>query len=99
MGLLRLLTNPQVLPSGSYSIPRTWDISNQLFADRPVFFEYEPPELEIAWMNMMKEPRTGHSSCPSTAHASAVSSGCSTEGEKADDDWDRRALFNDGESR
>lgn len=62
VGLLRLLTNPRVLLSGSYSIPRAWDISNQLFADRRIFFEYEPPELEIAWMNMMKEPGTGPSS-------------------------------------
>lgn len=62
MGLLRLLTNPKVLPAGAFTIRQAWDISHELLADRRVFFEYEPPELESTWANMMNRPNIGPSS-------------------------------------
>jgi toxin-antitoxin system PIN domain toxin len=62
MGLLRLLTNPKVLPSGTLSIRRAWDVWNQILADKRVFFEYEPPELESVWTAMMSHPGAGPSS-------------------------------------
>ena len=62
MGLLRLLTNPKVLPYGPYSIRRARDVSNELLADKRVFFEHEPPELEAVWTGMMNHPTAGHSS-------------------------------------
>jgi toxin-antitoxin system PIN domain toxin len=61
MGLLRLLTNPKVL-SGHCSIQRAFEISNELLADRRVFFEYEPPELETAWAALMQHPAAKASS-------------------------------------
>ena len=53
MGLLRLLTNPKALPAGCCSIPRAWDVVNELLADTRVFFESEPPELEATWTALM----------------------------------------------
>ena len=62
MGLLRLLTNPEVHLSGGYSIQRAWDVAGEILEDRRVFFEYERPELESAWKNMMNHPSAGPSS-------------------------------------
>jgi toxin-antitoxin system PIN domain toxin len=62
MGLLRLLTNPRVLPSGVYSIDRAWDIANEVLADRRVFFEYEPPELDGVWISLMRHKSAGSNS-------------------------------------
>jgi hypothetical protein len=62
MGLLRLLTNPKVLPSGVCSIQRAWDISNEILADKRVFFESEPLGLETAWAAMMQHPAARSSS-------------------------------------
>ena len=56
MGLLRLLTNPKVLPSGVCSIREAWDISNELRADRRIFFAHESVLLEQEWARMMKHP-------------------------------------------
>jgi hypothetical protein len=60
MGLLRLLTNPNVLSSGVYPVQRAWNISNELIAGGRVFFEYEPPNLEPVWTAMMMHPAAGH---------------------------------------
>ena len=62
MGLLRLLTNPKVLPSGVCSIDRATEISNEIRADRRVFFDSEPPEIETVWMAMMQHPAAKSSS-------------------------------------
>jgi toxin-antitoxin system PIN domain toxin len=62
MGLLRLLTNKKVVPSGGYSIKRAWDFSDELLADKRVIFEAEPPELESGWKARMKEAYAGSSS-------------------------------------
>jgi toxin-antitoxin system PIN domain toxin len=78
MGLLRLLTNPKVLPSGAHSIRRAWDVSNELLADKRVFFEYEPPELETAWTGMMNHPTTGPSSW-TDAYIAAFAKRCDYE--------------------
>jgi toxin-antitoxin system PIN domain toxin len=62
MGLLRLLTNPKVLRAGVRSIQQAWEISNELLADRRVFFESEPHGLEVAWTAAMQHPAAGSSS-------------------------------------
>ena len=59
MGLLRLLTNPRVLPAGAHSIQRAWDICAEVVADRRVFFESEPTGLEATWQFLMQySPRS-----------------------------------------
>ena len=62
MGLLRLLTNPKVLPPGVCSIHRAWEISNEMRADKRVLFDSEPPNIEAAWMAMMQHPAARSSS-------------------------------------
>lgn len=78
MGLLRLLTNPKVHLSGPYSIQRAWDVAGEILEDKRVFFEYEPPELEIAWKNMMKHPSAGPSSW-TDAYLAAFAKQCDYE--------------------
>ena len=74
MGLLRLLTNPKVLAGGAHSIHRAWDISNETLADRRVFFEYEPPDLQAVWSAIMKRPDAQPSSW-TDAYLAAFSQG------------------------
>ena len=62
MGLLRLLTNAKVFPSDAHSVEQAWNISNEVLADRRVFFEYEPPDLETEWRAMMRHRSVGPSS-------------------------------------
>ncbi|MEP6714637.1 MAG: VapC toxin family PIN domain ribonuclease [Terriglobia bacterium] len=62
MGLMRLLTNPKVLPAGVYSIERAWKIAHEVLADKRVFFELEPPGLDAAWIGMMRHKTAGVSS-------------------------------------
>jgi toxin-antitoxin system PIN domain toxin len=61
MGLLRLLTNPKILPVPC-SISVAWKLWRELIADKRIFFEFEPPELEAAWSAMIRLPGTGPSS-------------------------------------
>ena len=62
MGLLRLLTNPKVLPAGAFSIQRAWEIWNDIFRDPRIFFALEPPQLESVWAAMMGRPDAGAAS-------------------------------------
>jgi toxin-antitoxin system PIN domain toxin len=62
MGLLRLLTNPKVLPSEVRSVPQAWDAVNEMRSDKRVFFQSEPAELETIWAALMKDPSVGPSS-------------------------------------
>ena len=62
MGLLRLLTNAKVFSSDAHSVEQAWNISNDVLADRRVFFEYEPPDLETEWRAMMSHRSVGPSS-------------------------------------
>ena len=78
MGLLRLLTNPKVLPSGVYSINRAWDIANEILADKRAFFEYEPLELEATWIGMMRHKTVGPSSW-TDAYLAAFAKQCNYE--------------------
>jgi predicted nucleic acid-binding protein len=48
--------------SGHCSIQRAFEISDELLADRRVFFEYEPRELETAWAALMQHPAARASS-------------------------------------
>jgi uncharacterized protein len=88
MGLLRLLTNPKVLPLGAHSIRRAWDVSNELLADKRVFFEYEPPELETVWANMMNHAGIGPSSW-TDAYIAAFAKRCDYEMVTFDRDFQR----------
>ena len=62
MGLLRLLTNAKAVPGKVCSIPRAWEVVNELMADKRVFFESEPPDLEEIWVALTKDPSVGPSS-------------------------------------
>src|ERR1700722_4502948 len=62
MALLRLLTNQKVMRAGVCSIRRAWEISEEILADRRVFFESEPEGLEAAWAEMMRHPNAVTSS-------------------------------------
>ncbi len=62
MGLLRLLTNRQVLQSGVHSIRQAWEVWNELVEDKRIFFESEPPGLEPVWKAFMNDPEVGPSS-------------------------------------
>ena len=62
MGLLRLLTNPKVLPQGVCSIHRAREISNEVRAEKRVCLDSEPPRIEAAWMAMMQHPAARPSS-------------------------------------
>ena len=62
MGLLRLLTNPKVLPAGVFSIERAWEIADEILADKRVFFELEPTGLDASWIGMMRHKAAGASS-------------------------------------
>ncbi len=59
MGLLRLLTNPKILPSGALPVDRAWDVANTFLADKRVFFDYDPPGVDAAWIDMMRNPAAG----------------------------------------
>ncbi len=78
MGLLRLLTNPKVMPSGVYPINRAWDIANEILADKRAFLEYEPPELEATWIGMMRHKTVGPSSW-TDAYLAAFAKQCNYE--------------------
>ena len=62
MALLRLLTNQKVMRTGVCSTQRAWEISNEILADRRIFFQSEPPGLEGAWAAMMRHPAARSSS-------------------------------------
>jgi predicted nucleic acid-binding protein len=54
MGLLRLLTNPKVLPLEVRTIRQAWDAARDVPADDRAFFQPEPPDLETIWAGLMK---------------------------------------------
>ncbi len=62
MGLLRLLTNAKVLPVTACSVPRAWEVVNELQSDMRVFFETEPLDIERIWSALMNRPGVGASS-------------------------------------
>jgi toxin-antitoxin system PIN domain toxin len=66
MGLLRLLTNPKVLRGGVCSIPRAWEISNEIVADRRILFAYEPVSIELTWKALMNSSGAGSASWTDT---------------------------------
>ena len=78
MGMLRLLTNPKVLTSGSLTIRRAWDVWSDLIADKRVFFRNEPPELEAAWAALMEHPAARPSGW-TDAYLAAVAEQCDYE--------------------
>lgn len=52
MGLLRLLTNPKALPEGAFTMIRAWQLINEAFSDRRIFFAPEPPRVEVIWESL-----------------------------------------------
>jgi hypothetical protein len=62
MGMLRLLTNPNVMGRAPRSIVQAWDIFAQLRADRRLVFATEPDRIESAWRKLMTQPGVGPSS-------------------------------------
>jgi uncharacterized protein len=55
MDLLRLLTNPKVLPSEVRSVSQAWDAVNEMRSDKRVFFQSEPAQLENIWAALMRD--------------------------------------------
>lgn len=62
MGLLRLLTNPNVMGRSPRTIPQAWEIFAQLRGDRRLVFATEPNGVEPAWREFMTRPGVGPSS-------------------------------------
>jgi hypothetical protein len=62
MGLLRLLTNPNVMGRAPRTIGQAWDVFTQLRRDRRLLFMAEPEGVESAWRGFMTQPGVGPSS-------------------------------------
>ena len=62
MGLLRLLTNPNVMGRAPRTIEQAWETFAQLHADRRLVFANEPNGVEFAWRQLMTQARVGPSS-------------------------------------
>jgi len=62
MGLLRLLTNPNVMGRAPRTIGQAWDVFAQLRRDRRLLFIAEPEGVESAWRGLMTQPGVGPSS-------------------------------------
>ena len=60
MGLLRLLTNRQVMGADAVNLTEAWSVYDRISADPRVHFLSEPPGLEAAWRQATRE--TGSSS-------------------------------------
>ena len=62
MGLLRLLTNSNVMGRGPRTIVQAWETFAQLRADRRSVFAIEPDGVEPAWRQLMTQAGVGPSS-------------------------------------
>jgi toxin-antitoxin system PIN domain toxin len=62
MGLLRLLTNPNVMGRAPRTIGQAWDVFTQLRRDRRLLFMAEPEGVESVWRGFMTQPGVGPSS-------------------------------------
>src|SRR5260370_21108923 len=62
MGLLRLLTNCNVMRGAPRHIVQSWQIFTDLRANRRIVFAIEPSSIESAWRHLMIQPGVGPSS-------------------------------------
>ncbi len=62
MGLLRLLTNSNVMGRTPRTIVQAWEVFAQLSADRRLIFASEPDHVESAWRQLMTQAGVGPSS-------------------------------------
>ena len=62
MGLLRLLTNSNVMGRSPRTIVQAWKTFEQLRADRRLVFAIEPDGVESAWRELMTQSGVGSSS-------------------------------------
>jgi uncharacterized protein len=62
MGLLRLLTNSNVMGRAPRSVVQAWETFAQLRADRRLVFAAEPDGVESAWRRLMTQAGVGPSS-------------------------------------
>jgi toxin-antitoxin system PIN domain toxin len=62
MGLLRLLTNSNVMGRAPRTIVQAWETFAQLGADRRSVFATEPDRVESAWRQLMTQAGVGPSS-------------------------------------
>jgi len=62
MGLLRLLTNSNVMGRAPRTIVQAWETFAQLRADRRLVFALEPDGVESAWRELMTHSGVGPSS-------------------------------------
>ena len=62
MGLLRLLTNPNVMGRDPRTIVQAWETFAQLRADRRLVFATESVSVESAWRQLMTQAGVGPSS-------------------------------------
>ena len=62
MGLLRLLTNPNVMGRAPRTVAQAWEVFTQLRVDRRLLFMTEPDGLESAWRALMTQAGVGPSS-------------------------------------
>ena len=62
MGLLRLLTNSNVMGRNPRTMVQAWKIFEQLRADRRLVFATEPDRIEPTWRQLMTQAGVGPSS-------------------------------------
>jgi len=62
MGLLRLLTNSNVMGRAPRTTVQAWETFAQLRADRRLVFATEPDHVESAWRRLMTQAGVGPSS-------------------------------------
>jgi toxin-antitoxin system PIN domain toxin len=62
MGMLRLLTNSNVMGPAPRTISQAWKILDQLRADRRLVFATEPDRIESTWRQLMVQAGVGPSS-------------------------------------
>ena len=75
MGLLRLLTNPNVMGRAPRTIAQAWETFAQLRADRRLVFATEPDGVEPAWHKLMTQASIGPSSWTDAYLAAFAKSG------------------------
>jgi len=61
MGMLRVLTNAKALPAGACTIPRAWDLVDELLSDQRAFFKHETADVESIWKQMTRAAGVGPS--------------------------------------
>lgn len=59
MGLLRLLTNTQVMARDVLTADQAWDVLDQLEQDDHILFASEPPGIDAAWRHVAGGAKTG----------------------------------------